>query len=111
MATSLEEAKQVFIAEYGPSADEDGMFEDCYEVPDADLDKLMFSDMDWARCECGKELSPSDGDWRFNGRSWEHSHGYPVGHVAATSKKTFREELSRRLAMGDGPGLFASTDY
>lgn len=36
------------------------------------------------RCEqCGEAHNPVDSSWRFNGRDWEHHHGYPIGHVSS----------------------------
>ncbi len=31
--------------------------------------------------ECGEKPNPMSPSWRFNGRRWEHHHGYPIGHV------------------------------
>lgn len=32
------------------------------------------------KCDCGAPFNSIGCDWRFNGRRWEHYHGYPVGH-------------------------------
>lgn len=34
-------------------------------------------------CECGAAPQPSDASWRWSGSSWQHHHGYPMGHVDA----------------------------
>jgi hypothetical protein len=41
------------------------------------------SDPAYWKCECGKTPADDNGDWRWSGYSWQHHHGYPIGHVDA----------------------------
>ncbi len=50
------------------------------------LQKNMEEAVEWV-CDCGERCNPSSEHWRWNGLHWEHFHGYPIGHVAATRKE------------------------
>lgn len=57
------------------------------------LDDPMVFASDWL-CECGQRANATSADWRWNGRTWEHHHGYPIGHVA-TERKPPNDEAHR----------------
>jgi hypothetical protein len=54
----------------------------CIEGPVAAMRKAFDEAPEWL-CDCGQRCVPTAGDWRWNGRDWEHHHGYPIGHVTA----------------------------
>jgi len=37
-------------------------------------------------CECGERCQRNSAEWRWSGNSFQHHHGYPIGHVEATLK-------------------------
>ena len=37
----------------------------------------------WRCPECGDAANALDPLWRWNGKAWEHHHGYPIGHIVA----------------------------
>jgi len=49
------------------------------------IEKRLAEAQNWI-CECGQRCNPMRDDWRWNGFSWEHHHGYPLGYVAATRR-------------------------
>lgn len=67
--------------------------------PDEFLDevRLWLEDAKNWVCECGAVGAGAAADWRWNGNAWEHHHGYPIGHVAATRLGNAPELLLRLL--------------
>jgi hypothetical protein len=55
----------------------------CIEGPVTAMRKAFDEAPEWL-CDCGQRCVPTAADWRWNGRDWEHHHGYPIGHVTAT---------------------------
>lgn len=52
--------------------------------------------------ECGRRpLSLPLEDWRYNGKRYEHSHGYPVGHIETTPDPLIDQVI---LGGESGPG-------
>lgn len=43
-------------------------------------------------CECGEKLDITNGKWRWDGKNWQHYHGYPIGHVIVERKKIKKEK-------------------
>jgi len=68
------------------------------EVEKATNDQLLKDHLEKAKdwiCECGMRGCPLDSSWRFNGKDWEHSHGYPIGHV--TAKLQPKQDMTKAL--------------
>lgn len=46
------------------------------------LHEVLSTAPEWL-CDCGQRADAGSPHWRWNGRDWEHYHGYVIGHVAA----------------------------
>jgi len=46
------------------------------------------------QCDCGEEF-------RWNGLSWEHHHGYPLGYIVC-EKRNLKERYKLSAELGDG---------
>lgn len=53
--------------------------------PHCDAQELIQDMGNWQCPKCGERANCQfeDGNWRWNGRAWEHWHGWPLGHVVA----------------------------
>lgn len=60
--------------------------------PERQRESLVFAN-EWL-CQCGKRANPVSQDWRWNGHTWEHHHGYPIGHVA-TERKPLEQDCTK----------------
>ncbi len=102
----MEEAKADCLTLYGNDLE---MIEEAREVTEEELQRLKYRLEEW-ECECGTKLNEAGADFRFNGRAWEHHHGYPLGHVEMRKELTFREALEQRIKKGSCVEMFASTE-
>lgn len=65
--------------------------------------------LQWQCLACGEMCSLKD---RWTGSAYEHSHGGQVGHFPAVNlkRRTYAQELARRIAAGPKVEQFASTE-
>lgn len=119
MACTLEQACDGYRDEYGVDGIDVNPDDPPRVMTVEELDKLTFIDREkydpmepgqWeCLCGCGERCTLAD---RWSGHAYEHSHGYPAGHCETRNihKRTFAEELARRIAAGPRVELFATTE-
>ena len=109
LAATEEEATKFY------NSDSVDPLEEIHEIPKESFDHLQILndpevEEDWV-CECGAKL---DNLCRWNGKVWEHHHGYPIGHVAMknTAVRSFREHFEKEMQRDSITArLFASSEY
>ncbi len=114
-ANSLEQARDDYSKFTKCETDD---IADAYELSDEELETKFFwrsesrniQDYDNWKCECG---ATADSNCRWNGKSYEHHNGYPVGHVEMklVGRITFKERLRELIAEGVESDMFATTEF
>lgn len=59
-----------------------------------------FKDFEQWICECGEMCDSMSGAWRWDGKNWQHYHGYPIGHVIVFQKKEREVNVSKPDRLG-----------
>lgn len=113
VARSLDEATAAALKDYDG---DESMLEEPHELSETEMAEKQFrigEEDDW-ECSCGfrynSQTDAGNPEVRFDGDRYEHSHGYPIGHIPMRRTISFTEQLKRYVSGDPVVGLFASTE-